>query len=243
MRKITETLRLHFECNRSNREISRAVGTSPTTIGDYLRRAKVAGLSYPLPEGLDEAALESRLFPPVVPADVVRTEPDFVLAHREMRRKSVTLELLWQEYKAANPDGYQYSWFCERYRQWVGRLSVTLRQTHTPGEKLFVDYAGQTLAIIDGLTGEIRAAQLFVAVLGASNYTFAEATWTQQLPDWIGSHVRAFEFIGGVTEILVPDNLKSGVKHPSRYDPELNPTYRDLATHYGVTVLPVNFRR
>jgi transposase len=160
-----------------------------------------------------------------------------------MRKKSVTLELLWQEYKAAHPDGYQYSWFCERYREWAGKLSVTMRQTHTPGEKLFVDYAGQTLPIIDGLTGEIRPAQLFVAVLGASNYTFAEATWTQQLPDWIGSHVRSFEFMGGVTEILVPDNLKSGVKHPSYYDPELNPTYRDLAQHYGITVLSARSRK
>lgn len=243
MRKITETLRLHFECGRSNREISRAISASPTTVCDYLRRAKAAGMGYPLPIGLDDQAIELRLFPPVVPTDVVRPEPDWVWAHREMRKKSVTLELLWQEYKAAHPDGYQYSWFCERYRQWVGKLSVTLRQTHTPGEKLFVDYAGQTLTIIDGLTGEVRHAQLFVAVLGASNYTFAEATWTQQLSDWIGSHVRAFEFIGGVTEILVPDNLKSGVKHPSYYDPELNPTYRDLAAHYGVTVLPARARR
>jgi transposase len=243
MRKITETLRLHHECGRSNRDISRAIGASPTTVCDYLRRAKAASLGYPLPDGMDDLALELRLFPPVVPSDVVRSEPDWVWAHREMRKKSVTLELLWQEYKAAHPEGYQYSWFCERYRQWVGKLSVTMRQTHTPGEKLFVDYAGQTLPIIDGLTGEIRHAQLFVAVLGASNYTFAEATWTQQLPDWIGSHVRAFEFIGGVTEILVPDNLKSGVKHPSYYDPELNPTYRDLAAHYGVTVLPARSRK
>jgi len=243
MRKITETLRLHFECGRSNREISRAIGASPTTVCDYLRRAKAAGLGYPLPDGLDEQALERRLFPPIVPADVIRPEPDWVWAHREMRKKSVTLELLWQEYKAAHPDGYQYSWFCERYRQWVGKLSVILRQTHTPGERLFVDYAGQTLPVIDGRTGEIRHAQLFVAVLGASNYTFAEATWTQQLSDWIGSHVRTFEFIGGVPEILVPDNLKSGVKHPSYYDPELNPTYRDLATHYGVTVLPARSRK
>jgi len=243
MRKITEALRLHHECGRTQREISRAIGASPTTVGDYLRRAKAAGLSYPLPPGLDEPALELRLFPPVVPSDVVRPEPDLVWMHKEMRKKSVTLELLWQEYKADHPDGYQYSWFCERYRQWVGKLSVTMRQTHTPGEKLFVDYAGQTLPIIDGLTGEIRRAQLFVAVLGASNYTFAEATWTQQLPDWIGSHVRTFEFMGGVTEIVVPDNLKSGVKHPSYYDPELNPTYRDLAAHYGITVLPARSRK
>jgi transposase len=155
-----------------------------------------------------------------------------------MRRKSVTLDLLWQEYKADHPDGYRYSWFCEHYRQWTGRLSVSMRQTHTPGEKLFVDYAGQTLPIIDGTTGEIRQAQLFVAVLGASNYTYAEVTWTQKMPDWTGSHVRTFEFIGGVPEILVPDNLKSGVKHASYYDPVLNPTYQDLARHYGVAVLP-----
>lgn len=238
MRKITEALRLHFEHDRTNREIAQAIGTSPTTVGQYLRRAREAGFAYPLPEGLDDAAIETRLFPPVVSADVIRFEPDWTWVHREMRRKSVTLDLLWQEYKAEHPDGYRYSWFCERYRQWSGKLSVSMRQTHTPGEKLFVDYVGQTLPIIDGATGEIRQAQLFVAVLGASNYTYAEATWTQKLPDWIGSHVRTFEFLGGVTEIIVPDNLKSGVKHASYYDPEINPTYRDFARHYGVAVLP-----
>ena len=231
MRKITEALRLHHECNRSRREIARAIGASPTTVGQYLRRAGEAGIGYPLPVGLDEAALESRLFPSVLPAEAVRAEPDWAAVHRELRRKSVTLDLLWQEYKADHPDGYRYSWFCIHYRRWAGKLSVSLRQTHTPGEKLFVDYAGQTLPIIDGLTGEIRQAQLFVAVLGASNYTYAEATWTQQLPDWIGAHVRVFEFLGGVPEILVPDNLKSGVKRASFYDPDLNPTYRDLAAH------------
>lgn len=238
MRKITEALRLHFEHARTNREIAQAIGTSPTTVGQYLRRAREAGITYPLPEGLDDAAIESRLFPPVVSAEVVRFEPDWAKVHQEMRGKSVTLDLLWQEYKAQHPDGYRYSWFCERYRKWAGKLSVSMRQTHTPGEKLFVDYAGQTLPIIDGATGEIRQAQLFVAVLGASNYTYAEATWTQKLPDWIGSHIRTFEFLGGVTEVIVPDNLKSGVKHASYYDPEINPTYRDLAQHYGVAVLP-----
>ena len=238
MRKITEALRLHFEHNRTNREIAQAIGVSPTTIGMYLRRAREAGIGYPLPEGVDDASIETRLFPPAVPVNVIRLTPDWVNVHQEMRKKSVTLDLLWQEYKAEHPDGYRYSWFCEHYRQWAGKLSVTMRQTHTPGEKLFVDYVGQTLSIIDGATGEIRQAQIYVAVLGASNYTFAEATWTQKLPDWIGSHVRAFEFFGGVTEILVPDNLKSGVKHASYYDPEINPTYSDLAQHYGVTVLP-----
>jgi len=220
MRKITETLRLHYECGRTHREISRAIGASPTTVGDYLRRAKVAGLSYPLPDGLDESALELRLFPPVVPSDVVRPEPDWVWAHREMRKKSVTLELLWQEYKAAHSDGYQYSWFCERYRQWVGKLSVTMRQTHTPGEKLFVDYAGQTLPIIDGLTGEIRHAQLFVAVLGASNYTFAEATWTQQLSDWVSEchaeHRKPFCPRAGAALRLCAQGCRAGLAQAKR---------------------------
>ena len=238
MRKITEALRLHFGHGCTNREIALVIGTSPTTVGEYLRRARVAGIGYPLPAGLDDAAIESRLFPPVVSAEVIRLEPDWAWVHREMRKKSVTLDLLWQEYKADHSDGYLYSWFCDHYRQWAGKLSVSMRQTHTPGEKLFVDYAGQTLPITDGATGEIRQAQLFVAVLGASNYTYAEATWTQKLPEWIGSHVRTFEFLGGVTAILVPDNLKSGVKHASYYDPELNPTYQDFARHYGVAVLP-----
>jgi len=176
MRKITEALRLHFGHGRTNREIALVIGTSPTTVGEYLRRARVAGIGYPLPAGLDDAAIESRLFPPVVSAEVIRLEPDWVWVHREMRKKSVTLDLLWQEYKADHSDGYLYSWFCDHYRQWAGKLSVSMRQTHTPGEKLFVDYAGQTLPITDGAAGEIRQAQLFVAVLGASNYTYAEAS-------------------------------------------------------------------
>jgi transposase len=243
MRKITEALRLFHECNRSHREIATAIGSSPTTVGNYLRRAQQAGITYPLPEGVTDDEINARLFPPVPPPEIIRSEPDWAWVHRELRKKSVTLDLLWQEYKADHPDGYRYSWFCQQYRIWVGKLSVTMRQTHTPGEKLFVDYAGQTIPIIDGLSGEIRQAQLFVAVLGASNYTYVEATWTQTMPDWIGSHVRTFEFMRGVPELIVPDNLKSGVKHPSYYDPEINPTYRDLAAHYGVAILPARVRK
>lgn len=238
MRKILEVLRLHHESRRSHREIARAVVASPTTVGEILRRAKLAGIGYPLPSGLTETAVEAALYPPPAPSSNKRPEPDWAAVHRELRRKGVTLDLLWQEYKAEHPGGYQYSRFCQHYRGWAGRLSVSMRQTHTPGEKLFVDYAGPTVAITDPLTGEIRQAALFVAVLGASNYTYCEATWSQGLPDWIGSHVRAFEFFGGMPAVLVPDNLKSGVNKACSYDPQLNPTYRDLAEHYGTAVIP-----
>lgn len=242
MRKIHEVLRLYFEHDRSKREIARIIGASPSTVSDYLARAKLAGLSYPLPEGLDESALERMLFPPGAPSSVQRPAPDWQRVHNELRRKGVTLELLWQEYKAEQAEGFQYSAFCDHYRRWRCRLSLSMRQTHTPGEKLFIDYAGQTVSVTDGATGEIRQAQIFVAVLGASNYTYIEATWSQQLPDWIGSHVRALNFFGGSTELWVPDNLRSGVSKALRYEPDINPTYHDLATHYGVAVLPARAR-
>ena len=238
MRKLVEILRLQHEGLYSRRAIARMVGASPTTIGDYLSRAKLAGLSYLLPEGMDEAAVDALLFPPTAHTKVPRPEPDWPSIHQEMRRKGVTLELLWQEYKAAAPEGLQYSTFCEHYRAWRKQLTVTLRQQHTPAEKLFVDYAGQTVDIVDQHTGEISSAQIFVAVLGASNYTYLEATHSQKLPDWIGSHVRAFNYFGGVPLLLVPDNLRSGVSESSLYEPDLNPTYQDLAQHYGVAVMP-----
>lgn len=243
MRKIHEVLRLHFEHGRSKRDIARIINVSPTTVSDYLARAKLAGLTFPLPSEVDDAALERRLFPPSEPSSVQRPAPAWPTVHNELRRKGVTLELLWQEYKADQPEGFQYSAFCEHYRRWRQHLSLSMRQTHTPGERLFIDYAGQTVGITDGSTGEIRDAQVFVAVLGASNYTYLEATWSQQLPDWIGSHVRALDFFGGCTELWVPDNLRSGVSKASRYEPDINPTYQDLAEHYGVAVLPARARR
>lgn len=243
MRKIHEALRLHFEHQLSRREISRILNVSPTTVSDYLARAKVAGLSYPLPPEVDDAALDRLLFPPSEPSSVQRPAPSWPTVHNELRRKGVTLELLWQEYKAEQSDGFQYSAFCDHYRRWRQHLSLSMRQIHTPGERLFIDYAGQTVGIIDGSTGEIREAQIFVAVLGASNYTYIEATWSQQLPDWIGSHVRALDFFGGSTELWVPDNLRSGVSKASRYEPDINPTYHDLAKHYDVAVLPARARR
>jgi transposase len=238
MRKIEDVLRLHFEGGRSNREIGQVVRISPTTVGDYLRRAKLAGLGWPLPDGMTELALEAALFPMPAASKVKRPEPDWATVHREMGNKGVTLDLLWQAYREQHPDGYQYSTFCEYYRAYAQALPVTLRQSHAPGERLFVDYSGQTVPVIDPGTGEVRQAQVFVAVLGASNYTYVEASWTQGLADWTGSHVRCFEFMGGVPEVVVPDNLRSGVTAPNFYDPDINPTYQDLARHYGVAVLP-----
>jgi transposase len=204
MRKILDVLRLSLEGGRSHREIARAINASPTTVGDLLRRAKLYGVTWPLPAGMSEPQLEAQLYPPAAPSNQTRPEPDWPILHRELRRKGVTLDLLWQEYKTEHPAGYRYSGFCALYRQWVGRLSLSLRQTHTPGEKLFVDYAGQTVPITDPTSGEIRLAAIFVAVLGASNYTYGEATWSQSLPDWIGSHARTFEHLGGVHSALGP---------------------------------------
>ncbi|MFC6522965.1 IS21 family transposase [Undibacterium arcticum] len=243
MRKILEVLRLFFELGRSKREIARVIGASPTTVSDYLSRIKLAGLSYPLPPEMDEQALDRLLFPPSEPSAVQRPEPDWAQVHDGLRRKGVTLDLLWQEYKSEQPEGYQYSAFCGHYRRWRQRLTLSMRQTHTPGERLFLDYAGQTVSVTDQHSGEIREAQIFVAVLGASNYTFLEATWSQQLPDWIGSHVRPMNFYGGTTELWVPDNLRSGVTKASRYEPDINPTYQDLASHYEVGVLPARARK
>ena len=242
MRKIKEVLRLQAR-SMSNRKIAVCCGIGRATVAEYLRRAAAAGLVWPLPPGLSDAAIEQRLFPPPpTRADRDQTLPDWQWVYRELKRKSVTQFLLWQEYLEQHPRGYQYSWYCDMYREWRGKLDVVMRQDHRAGEKLFVDYAGHTVPIVNQHTGEFREAQIFIAVLGASNYTYAEATWSQALPDWIGSHQRAFSFLGGVPEIVVPDNLKSGVSKASLYDPDLNPTYQDMAEHYGVAVIPARVR-
>jgi transposase len=243
MRKIRETLRLHFDSGLGQRPIARCLNISRTTVGDYLDRAKTAGLGWPLPDSLTDQQLYSLLFPAVAAPKTDRQLPDFVYLHTELKRKGVTLMLLWEEYQADYPQGYRYSHFCELYRQWARKLKISMRQVHKAGEKLFVDYAGQTLPIINPHTGEITDAQIFVAVMGASSYTFAEATLSQNLPDWLGSHRRAFEFLGGVPELVIPDNLKSAVSKPCRYEPDLNPSYQDLAEHYGTAVIPARVRK
>jgi len=244
MRRIKEVLRLHFEHQQSARQIAHSCDIARSTVKEYLDRVQKSGLSWPVPADLDDAALENILFPPLslIPQEK-RQMPPMDYLHRERKRKGVTLQLLWHEYKEVNPDGYQYSQFCEIYRQWTEKLDVCLRQEYRAGEKLFVDYAGQTIPIQDSLTGNKQEAYLFVATLGASNYSFAEATLSQDLPSWIQSHVHAFEFFHGVAEILIPDNLKTGVTHPCRYEPDINPTYLDLAEHYGAVVIPARVRK
>lgn len=244
MRKIREILRLLWDCGLSQRQVAVCCGTGKTTVVECAARARHSGLSWSQVQELSDEALESRLYPPrqVVPASQ-RPEVDWAQVHQELKRKGVTLQLLWEEYHALEPLGYRYSRYCELYQQWRKRADRPMRQVHRAGEKLFVDYCGQTVPVVDAETGEEREAQVFVAAWGASNYTYAEATWSQGLSDWIGSHVRAFEFFNGVPEAVIPDNLRSGVSKACRYEPELNPTYQDLATHYGVAVLPARVRK
>ena len=239
MRHLRELLRLRH-AGLPQHVIARSLGLGQGTVSKYLSRARQAGLSWPLPPDLDdEDRLEALLFPPPpdLPAEL-RPKPDWAEVHRELRRPGITLTLLWEEYKDRAPDGFSYSWFCDLYKAWVGCLKPTLRQVHVAGEKLFVDYAGRTMEVIDGLTGEVRPVQIFVAVLGASNYTYAEATFTQTLPDWIASHTRAFAFFGGAARQTVSDNLKAGITKACFHEPTVNRTYADLARHYGTAILP-----
>ena len=237
MRRIKEVLRLYFEQKRSLRLIAQAMSISPSTVSDYVSRAQAAGLAYPLASSMGDDELERLLFPPQPPSSVKRAEPDWPAVYAAMRTKGMTLTLAWQEYKGIHPDGYQLSWFCDAYRRYSDKLGIVLRQFH-PAGRCFVDYAGPTVDVIEPATGEVRHAQIFVATLGASNYSYAEATWTQQLPDWIRSHIRLFEFLKGVPELLIPDNLKSGVKKASYYEPQINPSFREFASYYRFTVLP-----
>jgi transposase len=245
MRQVRDVLRLKA-AGVSGNEIARRAGVASSTVRLTLKRLASAGLSWPLPAELTDAALEAQLFTAVgkKQGHRRRAEPDWALVHRELKRKHVTLQILWDEYIERHSDGYRYSRFCELYRGWASRISVTMRQTHAGGDKLFVDYAGDTVpVIVDRLTGKTRPAQIFVAVLGASNFTYAEASWTQALGDWIGAHTRAFEAIGGVPNLLVPDNTKVAVIKACLYEPQVNRTYAEMAAHYDTAVLPARPRR
>jgi transposase len=238
MRQLREILRLKIEMGLSHRAIARSCLVGVGTVTEYLQRVQKAGLSWPLPDDLDDASLEARLFRTSGGTSVARVLPDFAWVHREIRRPGVTLQLLWHEYVESHSDGYRYSQFCEKYRHWARKLRPSMRQVHRAGEKTFIDYSGKRPSIVNRLTGEETPTELFVAVLGASSYVYAEASPTQELPNWVGSHVRMAEFLGGSTEIWVPDNLKSGITTPCPYEPEANRTYADLAEHYGAVVIP-----
>jgi transposase len=246
MRKLSEVLRLRFELKLSQNQIARSCAISQGAVCQYLKRAQAAEITWPLPEGWDEARLEGALFGPS-PRRVYENQrplPDFAGLHKELQdHRHVTLQLLWEEYRQNHPDGYSYTRFCELYQRWRLHLDVVLRQEHKPGEKLFVDYAGLTMPIYDPQDGSVRPAYLFVAVLGASNYTYAEATASQGLEDWLGAHIRTFEFMGGVVQLVIPDNTRTGVKRACRYEPDLNPAYQEIAKHYSVGILPARPRR
>ena len=240
MRQVREILRLTFSGDVAGREIARRMGIAPSTIRAVVERFRSSGLSWPLGDDITDEELEERLYGTAGSKQGHRryAEPDFSRIHRELKRKHVTLSILWEEYIEQNPDGYRYSRFCELYRNWEARLSVTMRQSHAGGDKLFVDYAGDGVPVVNRLTGEVRQAQIFVAVMGASNFTYAEATWTQRLADWIDAHMRAPEAIGGVPNLIVPDNTKVAVIKACLFDPQINRTYADMASHYATAILP-----
>ena len=239
MRRIRDLLRLKLEEGLSSRVVAASVGISKGAVGDYLRRAELARLKWPLPADLDDTALERLLFPgPPAPTTAARAEPNWAYVATELRRTGVTRSLLWQEYRAEHPDGYGYAWFCQRYDAWKRCLSPTMRQHHVAGEKLFVDFAGDTIDVIDPVTGELQPMKLFVAALGASGYIYAQARASEGLADWISLHVAMLEFIGGVPQIIVCDNLKAAVTNPDRYDPGLNRTYQEMARHHGTAIVP-----
>lgn len=242
MRKIKEVLRLRSK-GLTNRQIARSVNIARSTIAQYLRRFDETGLSWPLPKDMDEAALERILFPAAIQENKEFPMPDLAYIHTELKRKGVTLRLLWEEYLLNNPNGYQYTQFCHYYRKFKAGLNLSMRQSHKAGEKMFVDFAGQGVPIVDRRTGEITEARIFLAVLGASSYTYAEAVKSQELFSWISCHIHAFEFFSGATKLIVPDNLKTGITKPCRYEPDLNPTYLDMAEHYGCAVIPARVRR
>lgn len=241
MRKIKEVLRLKA-LGLTGRQIAVSAGVARSTVSEYLRKAEVAGVAWPLPDQMSDPALGRLLFGPGQVRPDKKQRPDYSYIHTELKKKGVTLRLLWEEYLTENPDGYRYTQFCHYYHRFRGKLNLSMRQVHKAGEKMFVDFAGQTVPVIHAGTGEVRQAEVFVGVLGASNYTYACAVWSQELENWIACHAGTFEFFGGVPRVTVPDNLKSGVSKPCRYEPDLNPTYLDMAQHYGTAVIPARIR-
>lgn len=244
MRNIREVLRLHFHSGLSIRQIHRSTKISVGSVQSLLKRAKELDLSWPLDQ-FDDAQLAQLFYPTADTRASTRFQvPDWGEVKKQLTHKGVTKQLLWEEYCQQTPNRcYSYSQYCDRYLNWLKKQQRSMRQHHKAGDVLFVDYAGKTMPIVDALTGEVRYAQIFVAAMGASNYYYAEATWSQGLQDWLESHVRAFTFLGGVPQTVVPDNLKSGVSKACKYDPEINPSYQQLAQHYGTVILPTRPRK
>ncbi len=237
MKMIKEVLRLFYTCGLTHREIAKSVGCSRGAIGEYIQRAKAAGLDWPLACELDESEIEKRLFTPVSKRGE-RPLPDFSYIHTEKKKKGVTLIQLWAEYKEDNPNGYEYTQFAEYYRRLKKDLNISMRQQHEPGRKVFSDFAGKTLAITDPDTGEVNYAHLFVCTLGASNFTFAELFWNEKVESWCNGHALAFEYFGGCPKIIVPDNPKAVIIKASSYDPDIHPSFAQMAAHFGVAVIP-----
>ena len=246
MRRVREMLRLRLDAGLGGREIARRMEIAPSTFREKVRRFEESGLAWPLPLDLTDKELEHRLYGDAGTRQGYRrrAEPDWAALNRELKKKHVTLQILWDEYNDAYPDGYRYSRFCELYRSWEARLPVTMRQTHLGGDKLFVDYAGDTVpVIVDRRSGKTQPAHILVAVMGASSLTFACATWTETLPDWADAHVQAFAYFGGAPRLLVPDNPKVAIIKACFYDPQVNRTYGELAAHYDTAILPARPRR
>ncbi len=239
MSKIRQALRLLADAGLSMRQVAAALGVSKSTVSEIAMYARDAGVDWPLATTLSDDELQARLYPPPRPRSSTRQEPDYAVLHQELKRPGVTLQLLWEEYRAGAGDAaYRYSAFCEKYRAWVKRQKRSMRQVHPGGERLFVDYAGQTVPVVDPVSGEIRRAQVFVAVLGASNYTYACATWQQTAADWVGAIIGSLEFIGGVPRLLVPDQPRALIANPDAYEPVTARLMQELAEHDGVAVLP-----
>jgi transposase len=245
MRYVKDILRLKHQNGLSVREIASSCGLPTSTVGDYLQRAEAVGLSWPLPEGITDAELAARLLKPVdsPPASALsKPLPDWSAVHEQLRRKGVTLQLLWREYRQVHPEGYERSQFCQLYRDWAKTLDPVLRQVHEPGQRLFVDWAGLKVPIHDP-EGSVSQASVFVAVLGFSNQTYVEAFPNEKLEHWIAAHCHAFRYYGGLARVLVPDNPKSAVIRPCRYEPVLQRAYQEMAAHYGVVILPARVKK
>jgi transposase len=239
MRTIRELIRLGLSHQISARDVGRSLKISHPTVQKYMQTVKTAGLDWSAIEQMDDEQLKQLLRNVRGrKQNIEKPLPDYAYIHQEMKKPGVTMLLLWQEYLEANPAGYKLAQFRHYYYDYVKKIDVTLRQRYKFGEILFVDYAGQTVPIYDRLTGAINEAQIFVAVLGGSNYTYAEATADQGLPSWTGSHVRSFEYFGGVPAVVIGDNLKAAVNKAHRYEPDINPTYREMAAHYGCVIMP-----